>query len=534
MTDTAHRQTGGLIKSYAAWLYLSFICLALPAVIFAWLGWQLLLQSQTRVERGRIASDIYTALAEFDLGKAQLRNWSYRRALAQEAAPDERLTLLAQLETQASLIADKTADAARMDQARNKPAEDHANRAALLALLTGVIDKLRRETATITDDLAEIDAEFAQWGDIPLAEALLAARADEAALLTLERTRADDALAAARRLFITAGGFGGVATGLLAILLARRLHRPLRQLRAGVQSYQDTGFTYRLGPFLDREFSDLAAQLNAMAAEVQSAREAAKERNAALESQVALRTADLEQALAQLSAAEAARKQLLADMGHELRTPVTVIRGEAQIALRAPDADPARLRAALDRIIGVSRQMADLIEDLLTAVRDGANPKPLMLTDVTLPALLADAITASRSLGAARDISVTLAPAPADISLHSDPDRLRQLLICLLDNAIRYSAPGGQVTVSADHGSTGTIIAITDQGIGIAAEDLARIWDRGWRAPDARRHRADGLGLGLGIAQQLAADLGASLTLTSAGPGQGTTARLHLPQKAVA
>lgn len=536
MRSPFSRLPRGFFKSYVAWLYFSFLCLALPTLVFAWVGWQLLLQSQYRVERGRIASDIYTALAEFDLEKARLRNWSNRRALAEGADPAERLAILAELVARAHVIDEKAAAAMAMDIAFEKPLAEREDRTALRDLLAAVIDKLTIETAPLINGLqpdlqalAAIDTELTHLADVPLADVLQEARAAEAARLARERERADQSLQAARRLFITAGMFGGIALLLMALLLARRLSQPLQYLRDGVQAYQDSGFTYRLGTFHDAEFSALAGQLNAMAAEVEQARAAAAERNIALEAKVAARTADLQAAVAQVSAAEAARKQLLADIGHELRTPVTVIRGEAQVALRGKTGDEALLRATLERIIIVTRQMAGLIEDLLTTVREAAPARPLQQQPVALAPLVDRALEAARGIGAQRGVTVVLQGTCPDLTLTTAPDHLRQVLMCLLDNAVRYSRDGGVVTLRPRLLGGQVVIAVIDTGIGISAEDMARIWGRSWRAPNARSHRADGLGLGLGIARKMAQDIGAVVSVTSDGAGRGTVASLSVP-----
>ena len=525
------------MKSYASWLHLSLFCVGLPAVIFAWLGWQLSVESSYRVERGRIASDIYSALTGFELSKAQLRIWSYEQGISGGDAADQRLVIIADMESKAAAIAAKTRQAILLDQQRHKSLDEHHEREALLDLLQSVIAKLENETAqrlalrqAELADLAEIDAEFEQIGDISLKSALSAAREHEAVLLAQERMRADDSLTAARRLFLSAGAFVSLLTVLLAVILSKRLRTPLRQLSEGVQAYQASDFSYRLADFRDAEFSNLAQQLNAMASEVKDARTRAAEQRQHLENTVATRTSELRAALDDLSATDAARKQLLADIGHELRTPVTVLQGEAQVALRAKEKDSAFYRSTLERIVAVARQMGGLIEDLIEVVRNPAIPIQLSLQKVPLPTMINKALEAAQGLGAARQVTIA---GPADIPqilLTTDADRLHQVLVCLLDNAIRYSHEAGQVTLTCDIGRDDTLsICVRDNGIGIDSVDIASIWDRGWRSQAARAHRPEGLGLGLAIARQLAHALGGTISLHSAGQAQGTTTTLRLP-----
>ncbi|MBR2655710.1 MAG: HAMP domain-containing histidine kinase [Loktanella sp.] len=525
------------MKSYVAWLHLSLFCVGLPAVVFAWLGWQLSIESSYRVERGRIASDIYSALTSFDLSKAQLRIWSYEQDISGGDASDERRLILGEMENQAAAIADKTRQAIELDQQRQKSLQEHQEREALLNLLQDVIAKLESETAQRLAldqpdlaDLAEIDAEYEQIDGLSLTDALSAARRQEAVLLAQERARADESLTAARQLFLSAGAFVSILTVLLAVILSKRLRTPLRRLSEGVQAYQSGDFSYRLADFRDAEFSTLAQQLNAMASEVKDARTRATEQRLHLENTVAARTTELRAALDDLSATDAARKQLLADIGHELRTPVTVLQGEAQVALRAKEKDSAFYRDTLERIVTVARQMGGLIEDLIEVVRNPAAQVPLALQNVALPSVISRALDTARSLGAIKQVTVAGPAKVTDITLTTDPDRLHQVLVCLLDNAIRYSHERGIVTLACTVEQDRSLsISVIDHGIGIDVLDIPAVWDRGWRAQAARAHRPEGLGLGLAIARQLAHALGGTINIDSAGKTQGTTATLRLP-----
>jgi len=520
--------------SYAAQLRLSLLGLALPAVVLALLGWLLLTQSQYRVERGRIASDIYTALLVFDLEKSGLRSWSYRSALDRSADPAQRLERLDGMQAQISRIAAKAETAASLDRARGKILEEHAVRLALLAFLDDVVRMLRLETGALLDggaaDPAQIDADFDQLRGVSMAAALQEALSLEAAALHLERERADQSLAAARGLFVTAGSFGLSATLVMALLLARRLRQPLRQLDLGLRAYRAGDFSYRFAPFRDEEFAALGQQLNAMAAEVDLARTKAAQNRAALEQTVAARTAELRRTLDELAASEDARQQLLADIGHELRTPVTVIRGEAQVALRGTDRSTEPYRTALDRIVAVTRQMEHLIGDLLVLVRTPETAPLVVLRDMPLSEAIAPALETARSIAAQRDVTLHRPAQLPDTTVHADPDRLRQIITCLLDNALRYSQSGGTVTLEIDQTDPHQIaLQITDTGIGIDTQQVHLVFDRGWRSEAARAHRPDGLGLGLAIAQRLTQAHSGQLEIRSGPEGKGTVAVLRLP-----
>lgn len=525
--------------SYGFRLQVAFAALAGLALLMAVLGWHVLREAEHRVLRGRIASDIYTTLLMFAEDKAELRGWSYRRVLDQPAPPEARARLVRRL---GAHLADYTAlaqEARAADALRDKPAAEAVARDRTRAVLAAALDRLDAETGALLpagplDEgvaLRRIDRQFTgRFGDMAGADlpALLAeSLAAERAALDLERRRADEGLAEARRLFLVAAGSGAAGSLALALWLVARLRGPLRRIEAGLGAYARGDFSHRFDGFRDREFIRLGRQLNVMAAEVTQNRQREARFRGQLEAAVEARTAELRRALEALAASEQARQQLIADIGHELRTPVTVIRGEAQVALRAPDPDTPR--AALTRIVAVTRQMGRLIEDLLTFVRDPRGPLSIDPRPVTLAPLLSRAVEGARGQGLARGVTVAQEPLPEGYTVLADPDRLQQVVAALLDNAVRYSHPGGQVAVAVTQAPAAVTLHVRDQGIGIAPDDLAQVFTRGWRGEAARRHRPDGLGLGLAIAQDLVQAQGGRLVLQANEP-HGVAARLTLPR----
>ena len=525
--------------SYGFRLQMAFAALAGLALLMAVLGWHILREAEHRVLRGRIASDIYASLLMFAEDKAELRGWSYRRILGQAAPPETREALIDRLEAH---LADYTAliqEARAADARRNKPPAEAEARDRTRALLAAALDRLDAETGALlparptAEGVAiqridrQFDGRFGDMADADLPALLAQSLAAERAALDMDRLRADEGLAGARRLFLIAAG-GGVAGSLaLALWLVARLRDPLRRIEQGLGAYARGDFSHRFDGFRDREFIRLGRQLNVMAAEVTQNRQREARFRSQLEDAVAARTAELRRALDELAASEQARQQLIADIGHELRTPVTVIRGEAQVALRAPDPDTPR--AALTRIVAVTRQMGRLIEDLLTFVRDPRGPLSVDPRPVALAPLLSCAVEGARGQGLARGVTVAQEPLPEGCTVLADPDRLQQVVAALLDNAVRYSHPGGQVAVAVTQAPAAVTLHVRDQGIGIAHDDLARVFTRGWRGEAARRHRPDGLGLGLAIAQDLVQAQGGRLVLHANEP-QGVAAHLTLPR----
>ncbi len=222
-----------------------------------------------------------------------------------------------------------------------------------------------------------------------------------------------------------------------------------------------------------------------------------------------------------LGQAEELRRRLLADVGHELRTPLTVIQGQLEGAL---DGVYQRDDAHLGAILEETRHMSRIVEDLriLSLAESGA--LPLDRRPTSLEEIVDDAVDGQGHAAAAAGITVTTAVPPDLPAVDVDPTRLREVLDNVLTNAIRYTASGGTVTVSARRDDPNVRVRVTDTGRGIPREELASVFERFHRSPDSR-----GSGLGLAIARDLVRAHGGEMDAESDGPGRGTTIHLTLP-----
>lgn len=512
---------------------LAVLCVGLAA-----LGLMLTREAQLRFDKSQRAAEIHAGLVMLAHEKAQLRIWAYRTLLS-EPDPDTAATR----ETHLARMQEKLAELQALDLAararagsRAEADPEQATRMATIAALSRALDRLARETASMLQaaraddpDFGTIERDLDAAEGPQLARVMATALAAETEALGRERAQAETAMARGRAVSLSAGLLAVPGALGLALWLGLGLRHLLARLDAGLAAYAQGAPGYRLGRFRHREFDQLAWQFDRMADEIDRHRARERDARARLEAEVAHRTADLEHAVEALGASDQARTQLLADVSHGLRTPVTVIRGEAQIALRRPE-DTTGLRTGLERIIEVTRQMAQLIEDLLVLAQGGSadgialSPRQVRLADAAEPArLLAERQGAARGVRLVSDL-------PADLRLWADPVRLAQVLGCLLENAMRYSYRGGTVTLRACATDPAHLrIEIADQGIGLRHEDLQHLFARGWRSDAARAHRPDGLGLGLAIARDLARAHAADLTLLPNPAGKGTLARLDWP-----
>jgi signal transduction histidine kinase len=266
-----------------------------------------------------------------------------------------------------------------------------------------------------------------------------------------------------------------------------------------------------------------------MADELQQHREREAQARHELELQVQARTAELQQALQTLQHIDASRRQLFADISHELRTPTTAIRGEAEIALRGKSKPADDYQESLRRIAETATHLGRVIDDLLTMARSDTQSLSIQPQTVLASVPAQEALQQVQALAAERSVSVAwINQAPGEQTLWCDGPRLRQLLVLLLDNAIRYSHAGGQVSLSTRIEAHQWVAEVSDQGIGIPAQELPKVFERHYRGEQARRHRADGVGLGLSLARVLAQAHQGTLSMVSH-VQQGTCVTLRLP-----
>jgi two-component system phosphate regulon sensor histidine kinase PhoR len=225
---------------------------------------------------------------------------------------------------------------------------------------------------------------------------------------------------------------------------------------------------------------------------------------------------------------EAIRRDFVANASHELRTPLTSIRGFVEALEDGAVAEPQTAQRFLGKIRTHADRMAALVEDLLELGRleSGARaPEP----EETRPAEVAEDVVASFAGAATRkDIGLRCHDRGAPGVL-TDPERLRRILENLVDNAVKYTPTGGRVEVTTSAGPDGSArVEVADNGPGIAAEHLARIFERFYRVDRARSRELGGTGLGLSIVKHLAEGMGASVSVESE-TGKGTKFIVSLP-----
>lgn len=226
-----------------------------------------------------------------------------------------------------------------------------------------------------------------------------------------------------------------------------------------------------------------------------------------------------------LEAEERSRRQLLADVAHELRHPLAVMKGRLDLMQEGKvPVDDEALLPLQDEVIRLTRLVGDL-RDLSLAEVGGLS---LHLAPLDLGALLDTLLVNLEPVASAKEIRLTADVAPDLPPVLADPDRIRQVLVNLLSNALQYTPEGGAVTVTASGGEAHVKVAIADTGPGIAPEDLPHVFNRFYRADKSRSRATGGSGLGLAIVRSLV-ELHQGHVAVESTLGQGTCFTVTLP-----
>ena len=286
-----------------------------------------------------------------------------------------------------------------------------------------------------------------------------------------------------------------VAALVVSAYVARRVTQPVSHLAGAAADVADGHYAARVvTPALGREFDTVATAFNTMAA--------------------------------RLAEAEATRRRLLTDLGHELRTPLATIEAyvdaaEDGVTVAGEDTwtvlrtQTARLRRLAQDVAAVSRAEEHQLDlhRRRTRVRD----------------LIDAAVAAARPRYGSKGVTLRTRVAGQLPDIDADAERMGQVLGNLLDNALRHTAPGGTITLAADPGPAGVRISVTDTGEGIPAEHLPHLFERFYRADSARDRHHGGSGIGLAITRAIVSDHGGHVTASSDGPGAGATFTIILP-----
>ncbi len=236
----------------------------------------------------------------------------------------------------------------------------------------------------------------------------------------------------------------------------------------------------------------------------------------------------LNQMISRLESSVRSIKQFTADASHELRAPIALIRTTAEVAVQNRSRSPEEYLDALDEVLVESERTSQLVETLMLLARTDANKEPIERASVDLRSVIQVVAEQGEKLAGSRNVQLSLNVSNSPIPVLADAECIRRVALILIDNAIKYSNPGGRVTLSVGEEGTDGVVSVADTGIGIFNEDLPHVFDRFWRADKARSRAQRGAGLGLAIAKWIAEAHNGSIQVQST-IGEGSTFRLRIP-----
>jgi signal transduction histidine kinase len=286
------------------------------------------------------------------------------------------------------------------------------------------------------------------------------------------------------------------ATGFALVLgsiLAYTLTRSLRELTAATKEVAKGKLGYQVQVRSRDELGELAASFNQMSEELEHSNRL--------------------------------RRKMTADIAHDLRTPLSVIMGYTE-ALNDGKLEPTP--EMFDTLHTETQHLSRLVDDLKTLSLADAGELPLIYQRIAPDVLLKRTASAHKVQAELQDIAIQVQAAPELPEIEVDVERMVQVLGNLMSNALRYTLPGGQITLASGRAGEQVWLSVADNGEGIPAEDLPHVFERSYRGDKARRHPEGESGLGLSIAKSLVEAQGGTISAASE-IGIGTTFTIHLP-----
>ncbi|MGH7700990.1 MAG: sensor histidine kinase, partial [Gemmatimonadales bacterium] len=244
--------------------------------------------------------------------------------------------------------------------------------------------------------------------------------------------------------------------------------------------------------------------------------------------------ATLNEMMGRLERSFTALRRFTAEASHELKTPLTVLKAGVERAITDPRVAPETMPLLEDTLAEI-RRMTELVDALLTLARADEGRAELHREPVDLRAIVDEARETGELLAERSGVAMEVDTPPEPVVLEVDRSRMRQLILNLVENAVKYTPPGGRVRVELARDDGRVQLSVADTGIGIAPGDLPHIFDRFWRADAARTRTGErsGAGLGLAICKWIAEAHGGAIDVQSR-PGRGTTFTVSLPHAPVA
>ncbi|MDE5584415.1 MAG: HAMP domain-containing histidine kinase [Ruminococcus sp.] len=282
---------------------------------------------------------------------------------------------------------------------------------------------------------------------------------------------------------------------IIGLYFAGSIVKPIRQISSTARKFAIGDFSVRIKNDSNDEIGDLCMAINHMADE--------------------------------LSNAEAMKNEFISSVSHELRTPLTAIKGWAETLLLDSESDYETVRKGVRVIVNETERLSQMVEELLDFSRMQSGHFTLQAETMDILAELGDAVLIYSKKAHTENINIVYNDPEMLPFVFGDKNRIRQVFINVIDNAVKYSSAGGTVIIKATQADGNVIVSVSDTGCGIKESDLAKVKTKFYKANQTRR----GSGIGLAVADEIITLHGGKLDILSAGEGKGTTVKITLPAK---
>eukprot|EP01030_Chromulinospumella_sphaerica_P010386 gene10386-10192_t len=486
-------------------ILLAFVALALVAVAQGVIGYFAMVTASQNVQKGRVANELLVGYMDLLSNKQLLRTQLTSEMTGLESDPQQSqvyyYNMIRALDT-LDRLAETSKGLTRGDQ---ELLPEHQERHQSLIILRKGVDQLgsvmtasewKFEAVTPQQKRQKLDQIFDVSDGQDLRVALTQSIARERLITARDRAAADVSLNFMTNVVVIATIGLALFMVLLAFYFVRSLSKPVERLIKGAETLQAGNLSYRIPAFGRDEFSQVGRSMNDMAREIARLRANDQQAREQLEVQVSERTNDLQEALHRLEKIELRRRQMFADISHELKTPTTAIRGEAEISLRHGGNSTSECKETLERIVQYTQQLNYIVDDMLTLARSDIDALVLDRRAVDVSTLCHESIAYFRPQISQKGCTV-------EVQIHSDSlvlgdaQRLKQVLNIVLDNAIQYSGAKAVIRISTAsvedaENMRRCEVTIEDNGPGIPEKELGRVFERHYRGTMAKLLRPDG------------------------------------------
>lgn len=521
-------------------IFWAFSILAVISIIQGVLGWSVLKVADQNIQRGRIANELLGGFVDLSANKNRLRILLSESYLGRPINPDEFKAIQQSMVQNLDQLEQLSQRANQLKIGKTEMDAEHAERLQALSILrlgvTGIGEQMplftARSESKQTLDWQSINQVFDMAAGQDLRDLLASSITRERLATARDRSAADASIQQLNQLAISATITVAMIAVLLALYFLQALSKPFQRISEGAKALESGNLDYRISETQNDEFSHLARAVNHMAKELSEFRGKEIAARAELEQLVRERTMEVQEGLHRMEKLDLRRRQMFADISHELKTPTTAIRGEAEIMLRGRDKTADEYKDSLNRVLDSSRHLGMVIEDMLTLSRSDIDSLVFDRRPVVLKDIVQESIAQMQPFCSKKQILIE-SNLPGAAMVLGDRQRLKQLFVIILDNAVQYSNPNTTITIAAieaidEEHNPFCVIQISDTGMGISPEDQSKVWKRHFRSERAKQIRADGQGLGLSLASAITRAHFGSIQLESE-ENVGTCVKVKFP-----